>query len=258
MLVTGASSGIGAEIARAMARRGARLALVARGRERLEALAAELRTSGPDPIVRAADLASLEQVEALAAELLEGPGAPDVLVNNAGAGRWRAIDENEPGEARRQMDLPYLAAFELTRALVPAMISRGSGRIVNMTSAAAYFNFPGANGYATARWAMRAFSEHLREDLRGTGVGVTLVVPAEVDSPYFDNNPGSRERIPTVGRLIGELTPEQVGERVARATARERGLCLIPWRLRPFVFSARHFPRSTRALVTRTGWRRPA
>ena len=258
MLVTGASSGIGAEIARAMARRGARLALVARGRERLEALAAELRASGPDPIVRPADLASLAEVEALAAELLEGPGAPDVLVNNAGAGRWRAIDENEPGEARRQMDLPYLAAFELTRALVPAMISRGSGRIVNMTSAAAYFNFPGANGYATARWAMRAFSEHLREDLRGTGVGVTLVVPAEVDSPYFDNNPGSRERIPTVGRLIGELTPEQVGEKVARATARERGLYLIPWRLRPFVFSARHFPRSTRALVARTGWRRPA
>jgi short-subunit dehydrogenase len=258
VLVTGASSGIGAEIARAMARRGARLVLVARGRERLQELAAELRAEAPEPIVRPADLASLNEVEALAKELLEGPGAPDVLVNNAGAGRWRAVDENEPGEAQRQMDLPYLAAFELTRALSPAMIERGSGRIVNMTSAAAYFHFPGANGYANARWAMRAFSEHLRQDLRGTGVGVTLMVPAEVDSPYFDNNPGSRERVPRAGRLIGDLTPAQVGESVARAVERERKRVLIPWRLRPMVWSARHFPRSTQALVTRTGWKRPA
>jgi short-subunit dehydrogenase len=259
VLVTGASSGIGAEIARSMARRGARLVLVARDRERLEALAAELRNGArPDPIVAPADLAELDQVEALAAELLDGPGAPDVLVNNAGAGRFRAIDENEPGEAARQMALPYLAAFELTRALVAAMIARGSGRIVNMTSAAAYFNFPGANGYANARWAMRAFSDNLREDLRGTGVGVTLVVPAEVDSPYFDHNPGSRERIPRAAGIIGKLTPEQAGEQVARAVERERNLALIPWRLRPMVFSARHFPRTTRALVTGTGWKRPA
>ena len=257
VLVTGASSGIGAEIARAIARRGARLALVARGREPLEALARELAADGPEPIVRPTDLAAPDEVETLASELLDGPGPPDVLVNNAGAGRWRAIDENEPGEAQRQMDLPYLAAFELTRALVPAMIERGSGRVVNMTSAAAYFYFPGANGYANARWAMRAFGEHLHEDLRGTGVGSTLVIPAEVDSPYFDHNPGSRERVPRAGRLIGTLTPEQVGVKVARGVERERRRVIIPWRLRPMIWSSRHFPRSTRALVTRTGWRRP-
>jgi short-subunit dehydrogenase len=256
VLVTGASSGIGAEIARAMAERGARLVLVARGRERLAELATELRAVAPDPIVRPADLASLEEIETLAAELLEGPGAPDVLVNNAGAGRWRAVDENEPGEAQRQMDLPYLAAFELTRALAPAMIERGSGRIVNMTSAAAYFHFPGAAGYGSARWAMRAFSGHLREDLRGTGVGVTLVVPAEVESPYFDNNPGSRERVPGVGRVVGKVSAERVAERVRRAVERGRGSVFTPWRLRPMILLARHFPRSNQALVTRTGWKR--
>jgi short-subunit dehydrogenase len=257
VLVTGASSGIGAAIARAVASRGARPVLVARDRERLEALAVELRGRGGEPLVLPADLADLEQVETLAAELLGGPGAPDVLVNNAGAGRWRAIDENEPGEARRQMELPYLAAFELTRALVGSMIARGSGRIVNMTSAAAYFHFPGANGYGTARWAMRAFSDHLREDLRGTGVGVTLVVPSEVDSSYFEHNPGSRERIPGAGRLIGTLTPEQVGRRVAGAIEREPALAAMPWRLWPMIFLARHFPRTAGAIVSRTGWRRP-
>ena len=181
-----------------------------------------------------------------------------MLVNNAGAGRWRAVDENEPGESERQMSLPYLAAFELTRALAPAMIERGSGHIVNMTSAAAYFYFPGANGYATARWAMRAFNEHLREDLRGTGVGVTLIVPAEVDSPYFDNNPGSRERVPADRAPDGHAHPR------ARRRARDQGRpsaaagsSTSPGAWPFFEFSARHFPRTTRALVTRTGWRRP-
>ena len=154
------------------------------------------------------------------------------------------------------MSVPYLAAFELTRALAPAMIERGSGHVANMTSAAAYFYFPGANGYATARWAMRAFSEHLREDLRGTGVGVTVIVPAEVDSPYFDHNPGSRERVPRIGRLMGHLSPEHVAERAIEGTERGRRVVNIPRRLAAFEFSARHFPRTTRALVTRTGWRR--
>jgi short-subunit dehydrogenase len=256
VLVTGASSGIGAQIARAAAERGARLVLVARGREALESLAAELRGGGPEARAMPADLSEVDEVERLAGELLAGPGCPDVLVNNAGAGRFRAVDENERGEAAQQMALPYLAAFELTRALVPAMVDRGSGRIANVTSAAAFFVFPGANGYATARWAMRAFTDHLREDLRGTGVGVTLVCPAEVDSPYFDHNPGSRERIPGASRIVGTLTPEEAGRKAVRAIERERGVAYMPWRLVPLVWVARHFPRSTQALVTRTGWKR--
>jgi short-subunit dehydrogenase len=256
-LVTGASSGIGADIARAAAARGAELILVARGREKLEALAAELRSGGAEVSVRPADLADASEVEALAGELVAAGRVPDVLVNNAGAGRWRAVDENEPGEAERQMALPYLAAFELTRGLAPAMIERGSGRIANMTSAAAYFYFPGANGYANARWAVRAFSEHLREDLRGTGVGVTLIVPAEVDSPYFDNNPGSHERVPRIGKVLGTLTTERVAEAAVRGIERGRRVVHVPRRTAAFEFSARHFPRTTRALVTRTGWRRP-
>jgi short-subunit dehydrogenase len=256
-LVTGASSGIGAELAREAASRGAELILVARGGERLESLAAELRAAGTEVDVRPADLADEGEVAALASELIGAGRVPDVIVNNAGAGRWRAVDENEQGEARRQMDLPYIAAFELTRALAPAMIERGSGQVMNMTSAAAYFYFPGANGYGTARHAMRAFTEHLREDVRGTGIEVTLIVPAEVDSPYFDNNPGSRERVPRIGKLLGTSSPAAVAERAIAATERGRRVVHIPRRLAAFEFSARHFPRSTRALVRHTGWSRP-
>ncbi len=251
-LVTGASSGIGAEIARALAARGARLILVARTREKLESLAAEL---GGETVVMPADLSDLEDVKRLAADLLAGPGAPDILVNNAGAGRWRAVDENEPGESLDQMSLPYLAAFELTRELVPAMIARGSGQILNMTSIAGFMTIPGASGYAASRWAMRSFSNQLYEDLKGTGVGVSLLAPAEVDSPYFDNNPGSKERIPKIGALIGTIEPADVAREAVAQIESEQRQRIIPWRARWMLRTTP--PALLRALVSRTGWKRP-
>ena len=119
-----------------------------------------------------------------------------------------------------------------------------------MTSAAAYFYFPGANGYGTARHAMRAFTEHLREDLRGTGVEVTLIVPAEVDSPYFDNNPGSRERVPGIGHVLGNLTPERVARGPPERSPATAATCRSPGAFGPSSSAPRHFPRTTQALVT--------
>ncbi|MGI9020359.1 MAG: SDR family NAD(P)-dependent oxidoreductase [Solirubrobacterales bacterium] len=253
-LVTGASSGIGVEIAKALAGRGARLILVARGREGLERTAAEIAAGGGEAVVLPADLSDLADTARLAAEVLAGPGAPNVLVNNAGAGRWRAIDETEPGEAAQAMTLPYLAAYELTRELVPAMIERGSGHILNMTSAAGFVTIPGANAYGVARWAMRAFSYQLTDDLRGTGVGVSLLVPSEVDSPYFDNNPGSRERIPRIARMVGTMSEAEVGAAAVRAIEQEKRELIVPWR--GWLLLRTTPPPLMRALMRRTGWQR--
>lgn len=254
-LVTGASSGIGAAIARELAAQGAQVTLVARSREPLEQLATEIRASGGAARVEPADLSEVAQVEDLCGRVL-ADGPPDILVNNAGAGRWLAVDETPPGEAAQMTALPYLAAFELTRGLLPAMIERGSGRVVCMTSAAAYMHLPGATGYAVARWAMRAFAGQLRADLQGTGVGVTLVAPAEVDSPYFDHNPGSRERIPTASVLLGgAVTPEAVARDVVRAVARDRNEAILPRRA---ALVLRTVPQPVVDwLVRRTGWKRP-
>jgi uncharacterized protein len=253
-LVTGASSGIGAEIAKALGRRGARLILVARGREGLERTAAEISQADGEPRVMPADLADVAEVERLGAEVLVDPGTPDLLINNAGAGRWRTVDETDAGEAEAAIALPYLAAYELTRALVPAMIARGSGHILNMTSAAGYITIPGATAYGVARWAMRAFSYQLGEDLRGTGVGVSLLAPSEVDSPYFDHNPGSRERIPKIARLIGTMSEAEVAAAAIRAIESEKRELLVPWRARAMI---RLTPEPIlRAVVTRTGWKR--
>jgi uncharacterized protein len=255
-LVTGASSGIGVEIAKAIAGRGARVILVARGREGLERTATEIKAAGGEATAMPADLSDVDDVARLAREVLAGHGAPDVLVNNAGAGRWRAIDETEPGEAQSAVALPYLAAYELTRELVPAMVDRGSGHILNMTSAAGFVTIPGANAYGVARWAMRAFSYQLSEDLNGTGVGVSLLAPTEVDSPYFDNNPGSRERIPRIAKLTGTLDEADVGAAGVRLIESERRELIIPLRGR-LLISLTPAP-VLRWLLRRTGWRRAA
>ncbi len=253
-LVTGASSGIGVEIAKAIAAKGARVILVARGREGLERTAREITSAGGNATAMPADLSDVGDIARLAREVLTGPGAPDVLVNNAGAGRWRAVDETEPGEAQSAVALPYLAAYELTRELVPAMIERGSGHVLNMTSAAGYVTVPGATAYGVARWAMRAFSYQLEADLRGTGVGVSLLAPTEVDSPYFDNNPGSRERIPRIAKLTGTLDEADVAAAAVRVIEREQRELVIPARGR---WLLRVTPAPVmRYLLQRTGWHR--
>lgn len=256
-LVTGASSGIGAALSRELAARGVAVTLVARGREALERLAEEILAAGGTTRVETADLSDVAQVEDLATRVLADSGPPDLLVNNAGAGRWLAVDETPPGEAAQMMALPYFAAFELTRALVPAMIQRGSGRVVCMTSVAAYTHVPGANGYAVARWAMRAFAGQLRADLHGTGVAVTLVAPAEVDSPYFAHNPGSRERIPRAAALLGGArTPEETARDVIRAIENGAKEAIVPRRAAVLL---RTTPRPVVDwLNRRTGWKRGA
>jgi short-subunit dehydrogenase len=257
VVVTGASSGIGAAIARELAASGAEVTLVARGREAMEQLAREIEAGGGRAAVEPADLSRVDDIEALAERLLAGGAAPDVVVNNAGAGRWLAVDETPAGEAAEMIALPYLAAFELTRALLPPMIERRSGRIVCMTSLAAFTYLPGASGYGVARWAMRAFANQLRADLAGTGVGVSLIAPAEVDSPYFDHNPGTRERIPRATALLGGATSERtVARYTARAIERGRDETIVPRRAAIVVRMTPN--RVLDWLVRRTGWRRPA
>lgn len=253
VLVTGASSGIGAEISREFARRGAHLILVARGAAKLDALATELRQGGGSAEYEVCDLSDDAGIGRLAERLLAGDGPPDVLVNNAGAGIWRATWETEAGYADEAVRVPYLAAYELTRRLMPAMIERGSGWILNMTSIAGFVTVPGATAYVVARWAMRAFSYQLEAELRGSGVGVTLLVPFEVDSPYFANNPGSRERIPRIAHLAGTMTPADVGRGAADSIEREYRERILPWRGR-WLYRLTPAP-VMRRLLAATGWK---
>jgi short-subunit dehydrogenase len=258
-LVTGASSGMGAAIARSLAKAGAEVLLLARREEELERVAAGIQAAGGKARVYAIDLTDSEAIGALAARITREAGTPDIIVNNAGAGQWKFIEETTPAEARQMMALPYFAAFDVTRAFIADMLTRNSGHIVNMSSAASRFVWPGAAAYTAARWAVRGFSEALRSDLHGTNIGVTLYESTQVESPYWENNPGSRERIPRIGRLLlRTLRPEEVGEAVVAGIRANRRVVVIPFMLKIVYIQHYLFPWLVQWLMNVTGSRRAA
>ena len=255
-LITGASTGIGAAIAVDLAARGAVVLLVARNAETLAERVADIESRGGRAEAFPADVGDREQVLALGAAIRERVGVPDVVVNNAGAGRFLYLDETEPGELESMTAVPYSAALLVTQEFLPDMLRRRSGWIVNVNSPVSRMPWAGATGYAGARWALRGLTAALRQDLRGTGVGVSEVVPAKVHSDYFANNPGAEERVPKVDALIPPRTPAQVASAVVRAIEGERREVLLPWQLRAFDVAGRIFPRLAERVVAVTGHQR--
>ena len=258
VIVTGASMGIGAATAVEFARYGADVLLVARNVARLEVVAREITERGGRAHVHPCDVSDRRAVVRLVDEVTTEHGAPHILVNNAGAGRFRFIDDTTGEEFERMAAVPYLAAGYLTTALLPAMVDRGVGHIVNVNSPASRVVWPASAGYAASRYGLRGLTEALRVDLKGTGIGVTEIIPGHVVSEYFRNNPGSAVNIPAVSRLMPTLTPQHVAARIVRATACEHDEVFLPQFLRAMAVAARFAPRITRRVVAATGTKRPA
>jgi len=256
-LITGACQGLGAATARAMAVRGARVLLLARTENKLREVADSIEAAGGHAEIFAVDLADPEALVATTDAIKTAGTIPDVIVNNAGIGRWLFIEETPLDEMRADMALPYFAAFGVTRAFIAEMAGRGSGNICNINGPGAWFPWPSSVAYASARWALRGFSTALRADLRGTGVSVTDVVMARISSSYWENNPGSEERIPWVDRIIPTLSEERAADVVVRAVDRERRLATAPAMYTAFHHLGRVFPRFVHWAVYRGGARRP-
>jgi short-subunit dehydrogenase len=254
-LITGASTGIGAATARAMSQRGARVLLVARSEGPCQELAAKL---GGGAAAYPTDVSDAAAVATMAERVKAEVGVPDVIVNNAGAGRFLFIEETTPEELVQMTAVPYFAAFFVTRAFIEDMLARDSGHIVNINTPVSTLVWPGAMGYAGARWAVRGFTAALRADLSRTAIEVTEVVPGKVSSEYFERNPGAEERIPSVARVLRTLTPEQTAEAICRGVERNRREVITPFLLRVFYLQARLLPRFTDWIVHRTGSKRPA
>jgi short-subunit dehydrogenase len=257
-LVTGASSGIGAATARAVARKRGRVLLLARTRQALEQVAAEIKGAGGEAWVYPVDLADAGAVERTVDAIQRDVGVPDIIINNAGAGRWLWIEETSPADMVQMMAVPYFGAFYLTRAALPQMLRRNSGHIVNVTSVAGFMAWPGATAYTVARWAMRGFNEALRADLYGTRLGVTLFVSSLVRSPYLEHNPGVEERLPGVARMLRTLTADEVAAAIVRAIEREQREVILPVLLRIMMGLHRVLPRAVEGLLLKTGARRTA
>lgn len=255
-VVTGASSGVGAAIAKELAREGAQVLLLARNETRLKQVEEEIKSTGGQARYYIADLADSEAVATVAKRIETEVGTPDILVNNAGSGQWKFIQDTSAEEAQQMMAVPYFAAFNLTRAFLPEMLKRNSGHIVNISSVSSCFVWPGATAYHAARGAVKGFTKALRADLYDTKIGVTLYESGVVESEYWQHNPGSRERVPKIAKMIPDLTPEQVGVAIAKGIKRNKHLIVIPFMMKTIYLQHFFFPWVVQWLMTVTGYRR--
>jgi len=186
-LVTGASSGIGAVFARALAARGADLVLVARSVAKLEALAEELEAQhGSRALALPADLSRSEEVDRLLGELASRGIAVETLVNNAGFGTHGRLIDLDPAREREEIALNVGALVALTRALLPGMVARGRGAVVNVASIVAFQPVPYMATYAATKAFVLSFTEAVAEELRGTGVRALALCPGQTETAFFD------------------------------------------------------------------------
>jgi short-subunit dehydrogenase len=244
-LVTGASSGLGAAIATALARDGARLVVHGRDEERLAGVA---RRTGGTAI--AADLADPEAVRELAGRALEPHGRVDVLVHNAGFGWAGSFTGMDPSETDRLLAVNLAAPIALTRALLPGMLERGSGHLLFVTSIAGRLGVAGEAVYAASKAGLDVFAESLRLELHGTGVTIGVLVPGLIDTPFFD-----RRGQPYPRKGPRPLPPERVADAVARSIARGSAELQLPRWLRLPVAVRAVAPRTYRTLAARFGAR---
>jgi len=220
-LVTGASGGIGEALARGLAAGGHDLVLVARRAPTLEALAAELRAEhGAAAHVVAADLARPGAAAALAAQLATDlPGSTvDVLVNNAGVGDFASFHEADPVKLAAMLQLNVVALTELTRALVPGMVARGRGRVLNVASTAAFMPGPLMAVYYASKAYVLSFGEAIAHELRPLGVAVTTVCPGPVASGFQAGATMERSKLVSGRRIMDVETCARLALR-----AMERG-----------------------------------
>ena len=240
-LITGASSGIGLELARLFASDGYRLVLVARRRDRLEALAAELHAQGAEPgaiVVR--DLADPASVDALVDALAQGGIDVDVLVNNAGYATSGRFDQIAARVDLDMLQVNVMTLTALTKRLLPGMISRGRGRILNVASTAAFQPGPGMAAYYASKAYVLSLSEALSEELRGTGVTVTALCPGSTRSGFQER--AGIQGIPLL--RLGLLSAERVAADGYRGLMRGQALVIPHWRHRLMVVLARFSPRA--------------
>jgi short-subunit dehydrogenase len=249
-LVTGASSGIGRELARELAARGHGVTLVARRAERLDQLAAELRERhGVRAETVAADLAQEAERDRVAAEIESRGLTVEVLANNAGFGIYVPFPVSDRARELQQVRLLVEAVVDFDARYVPGMVERGRGAVINMSSTAGFQPLPGNDTYSAAKAFVLVHTEALHDELRGTGVTATAVSPGPVATEFQEtSDPAFADKLP---KLVWR-DPERVARDALRAVERGRRSVIpggLPIKL---AFAAnRLFPTAVTAPVTR-------
>ncbi|PIG90471.1 SDR family oxidoreductase [Gloeocapsopsis sp. IPPAS B-1203] len=187
VVITGASSGIGAALAQLLAQRfmGIRLVIAARNIEKLETLATLCRKAGAEVLVVSCDLENIEQVEALAQKAIAHFGRIDALVNNAGYGQMGPVELIPTAAIQRQFQVNIIGPLALIRAVIPQMRHQGGGRIINISSLGGRLAFPFGGLYSSSKFALEGVSDALRMELEPFNIKVCVIEPGPVSTNFF-------------------------------------------------------------------------
>lgn len=217
ILLTGAAGGIGSKLGDMLAARGAKLCLLGRSDASIASLREQIVSRRMDAIVVQADVTDEDARAYALAEMRETFGGIDVLINLAGQLDFHLFDEAAPRMIPRLLQVNLEAPMQLTREVLPHLLTQRSGRIVNIGSIFGSIGYPGFAAYSASKFALRGFSQALRRELAGTGVGVTYVAPRAVRTPF---NPPAVNMMAEQGMMHMD-EPASVAARIVRAIERD-------------------------------------
>ncbi len=235
VLITGASSGFGADSARLFARRGARVVLAARRLDRLQALAEEIQAAGGEALVAPVDVTRRAEVEAMVKTVLEVYGQVDILFNNAGFGRLDWLENLDPDrDIETQVAVNLTGLILVTRAVLPHMLARRAGHIIHMSSVAGWIAAPLYSVYAATKFGVRAFTDALRREVAPFGVRVSGIYPGPAATEFGQHSGQALKEFKTPAFL--RMSSEAVARRVVWLAAHPRRAVILPWYYRPVFF----------------------
>jgi short-subunit dehydrogenase len=245
VVITGASSGIGRATAIEMARRGANVVLAARRVELLEKVAAECRAFGVSAVAVETDVTDAGACR----RLIETAGQVDVLVNNAGFAVFDEMAGSRAEDLRAMMDTNFFGAVHCTQAVLPRMLARGAGTIVNVASIAGIMGYARMGGYCATKFALIGMTEALRDEVVGKGVRVALVCPGTTETEFFVK--AERGKMPGASRLILATSAERVARAVCDAAEDGRYRRILPLFAALYMRLKELFPRVAHLLMRR-------
>ena len=221
--ITGASRGIGLAIARCLGRMGAKVAICARGAERLQQAESALRTEGIELLAAAADVTRAAEVAALADKIQQTLGSVDILVNNAGIGLFAPFYKQSEADIDSALNTNLKSAFLTSLAVVPEMIRRKAGHIINISSLAGKHTFATGAIYCASKWGLMGLTGCMAEDLRGYGVRVSAVCPGTVAtefSPHGCKDPSLMLQADDVAHAVAALVTQAPGSFISEVHMR--------------------------------------
>jgi uncharacterized protein len=224
VVITGASSGIGEQSAEEFAKLHANVILVSRNEEGLQKVATKLSKYQTKVFVYACDISKKDQVDTMGHVIIEKFGKVDVLVNNAGFGIYNTVEKTKIEEIESQMSTNFFGMMYCTKTFLPKMLEQKSGHIVNVASVAGSIGIPRMASYCASKFAILGFSESLFHELKGTGVGITIVSPIMVRTNFFNH-----ESFRNMSRYSAtSLSPKTVANAVVRAASSPRLEIVVP------------------------------